>query len=489
MLASLCGHENIVRYLLNNGAVCDRDTFQGARCMYASLTDKIRGILLEFDISKAIDTTRPFAAHISSLLTRDPPSTSDISLRIVNSISINDSDTKILNLHKFILSARCRKFCQKFENDQQWRTQKTIDFPYDFDHRLIEFVIEYLYLNPIPTYYRNISISSLETLLEKLELPSLQTINGGIIPSQIQLDPIERVRYKRISQENQLEVAKNEIGTFLNEKVFGHKLVIPISQTQANDTKEEEYDDYGYDDENPLEPLTISEREFLEEGNGFPDVIVYIKQKDSVVYYPVHRAMLIKSEYFNAMLSFQEASSYGDENETNQRKTLPVISLQVSTTDVGELLLNYLYVDKVDIPGPLALDVLYAADLLLIDRLKSVAAIAITTLGYEKVASLYEILRAGWHTRVNRLENYVAEQFANNLKFFIYDEEFSAIILESANRIAVREETDTIELIDDIRFFLEKKYGPYEELQLIHKLLKKLGLKSYTLEKRNDSET
>jgi len=29
ILASLCGHEEVVKYLLDKGAICDRDTFQG----------------------------------------------------------------------------------------------------------------------------------------------------------------------------------------------------------------------------------------------------------------------------------------------------------------------------------------------------------------------------------------------------------------------------------------------------------------------------
>lgn len=29
ILASLCGHEEVVKYLLQKGAICDRDTFQG----------------------------------------------------------------------------------------------------------------------------------------------------------------------------------------------------------------------------------------------------------------------------------------------------------------------------------------------------------------------------------------------------------------------------------------------------------------------------
>ena len=68
ILSSLCGHFKIVELLLSRGAICDRDTFQGARCIYGALTDEIRDLLVSFDISKAIDASQPFAGHISSLL-------------------------------------------------------------------------------------------------------------------------------------------------------------------------------------------------------------------------------------------------------------------------------------------------------------------------------------------------------------------------------------------------------------------------------------
>lgn len=43
--ACLCGHINIVRYLLKSGARCEANTFDGERCLYGSLTIEIRNIL------------------------------------------------------------------------------------------------------------------------------------------------------------------------------------------------------------------------------------------------------------------------------------------------------------------------------------------------------------------------------------------------------------------------------------------------------------
>jgi ankyrin repeat/BTB/POZ domain-containing protein 1 len=43
--ACLCGHIELVEYLLENGARCEANSFDGERCMYGALTDQIRNVL------------------------------------------------------------------------------------------------------------------------------------------------------------------------------------------------------------------------------------------------------------------------------------------------------------------------------------------------------------------------------------------------------------------------------------------------------------
>src|SRR6201992_680995 len=102
--ASLCGHYEMVQLLLESGALCERDTFQGERCLYNALTDRIRNLLLSYDYSKSSNPLQPLAAHITSLLTRDIPKTHDLSLICGN---------EILHAHKFILSSRSPYFWKK----------------------------------------------------------------------------------------------------------------------------------------------------------------------------------------------------------------------------------------------------------------------------------------------------------------------------------------------------------------------------------------
>ena len=59
--ACLCGHLEVVQYLLTSGAVCDSNTFDGERCVYGALTDSIRKLLLEH---KMLTTSTKVRVHL-----------------------------------------------------------------------------------------------------------------------------------------------------------------------------------------------------------------------------------------------------------------------------------------------------------------------------------------------------------------------------------------------------------------------------------------
>ena len=124
--------------LLESGALAERDTFQGERCIYNALNDKIRNLLLKYDYSKSTDPLQPWAAHITSLLSRSVPKTSDIVL---------DETAETFELHKFILSARSPYFQKKLAEAPEttsWRLPQSIPIE---SYRL---VLRYLYLADIP---------------------------------------------------------------------------------------------------------------------------------------------------------------------------------------------------------------------------------------------------------------------------------------------------------------------------------------------------
>lgn len=181
------------------------------------------------------------------------------------------------------------------------------------------------------------------------------------------------------------------------------------------------------------------------------------KPRQSILF-PVHRAILLRSEYFQTMFnsSFQEAQL---------TEYLHIVRVDCSPS-VLEIVLDFLYTEKADIPIELALDVLFAADMLFIEKLKTKAAIVISTIGNGPTSladrthsegdgmemepiNIYDVIRAGWFLKIQRLEEFSARYIAYRLEDYIDDGDFEELIMESAMRIENREETDTIELLDE----------------------------------------
>lgn len=175
--------------------------------------------------------------------------------------------------------------------------------------------------------------------------------------------------------------------------------------------------------------------------------------------FPVHRAILLRSEFFLTMFS----SGFREAQETEYLQIIPVDCLP----EVLEVVLTFLYTEKAVVPLDLAVDVLFVADLLFIEKLKQKAAVIISTIGNgtmsqvpqgldpewkepeSETIDIYDVLRASWLTRVPRLEEFAARYIAYRLESYIDEEDFSDIIKESASRIKARQETDSIELLDE----------------------------------------
>ncbi|GKZ30111.1 hypothetical protein AbraIFM66950_007805, partial [Aspergillus brasiliensis] len=182
--------------------------------------------------------------------------------------------------------------------------------------------------------------------------------------------------------------------------------------------------------------------------------------------FPCHRAMLLRSEFFQTMF----ASSF---REAHMKDHLNVISVDCSP-EVLEIVLTFLYTERADFPLDIAVDVLFASDMLFIEKLKTKAAIVISTLGSGNMSQaeaartrgtkeeddldIYAIIKAAWLTRVQRLEEFAARYLAYRLEAHIDSPEFAELIQESASRIQSRQETDSIELLDDIRFYLSERF-------------------------------
>ncbi|EGX45940.1 hypothetical protein AOL_s00112g129 [Orbilia oligospora ATCC 24927] len=194
-----------------------------------------------------------------------------------------------------------------------------------------------------------------------------------------------------------------------------------------------------------------------------PDVVLEVGSQfdDEVFFYAVHKAM-IQSDFICTAVRFKQAF------QSSQIGGPTIVSIDVSP-QIMEAILKWFYTDMVDIPVEAALDLLQAADMLLIERLKSRACLLLTTqdsddlLTGERGYSIFDVARAGWMTGTFlKLDPFCARFLANRLEKCLEEGtirfQFEELIRESASRIQKREETDTIELIDDLRYYLSERF-------------------------------
>ena len=293
-------------------------------------------------------------------------------------------------------------------------------------------------------------------------------------------------RLLRQKRGEELERGRDQLEAWFKENVLRNKVEIESSKVEnlkwdrdnsiyadillrADDDEEDEYESDELEaSPGPSESSTHPARSLLglpaQSSSRSPSRSR--KPRKSTIY-PAHKAMLLRSEYFSTMLTspFREAQ---------QTPYLQVVTLDCSPK-VLETILTFLYTERSDFGLDIAIDVLFMADQLFIEKLKQRAALIISTLGNgnsstvesenprgetdrEEVIDIYEVIRAGWDTRVQRLEEFGARYIAYRLERYIDTPEFAEIVQESARRVKARQETDTVELVDDIRYYLSDRF-------------------------------
>lgn len=464
--ASLCGQFEAVQLLLESGALCERDTFQGERCLYNALNDRIRNLLSSYDYSKSSDPLQPFASHVTSLLTRDHPQTSDI---------LVTGAGETFHLHKLVLSARSPYFSKKLSNAPDTTSWKS---PPAIPPQAFGIAIRYIYLGEIPNdvgggpgtvFSEDEVLEGLDKISRHLEIRSLW---DGILE-------VGDRRLARQRRTDEVDKGRSQVEAWFVDSVLKNK--VTLDTTKADKVRwdrnngifadvllraDESEDDAEFGDaidEDQLRPT----RNTTGPLNGIPVGPIETSRSPSrnrkprkSVLFPVHRAMLLRSEFFLAMFS----SGFREAQNTEHLQIIPIDC----SPGVLEVILKFLYTEKTDFPLGIAIDVLFAADLLLIEKLKLKAAVVMSTLGNgsisqkpsrldtaeenvteEEVLDIYDVVRAGWLTRMPRLEEFGARYFAYRLEDYVDEEDFADLVRESAARIGGRQETDTIELLDE----------------------------------------
>lgn len=426
-LASLCGHEEVVKLLLKRGAVCDRDRFEGVRCIYGALNDSIRDILVKHDISKAVDINQPFVMHISSLIKDLSLETHDIQL-----VPKGDKSQGFLKLHKFLLSARSSKLRDNLLTI--WDRRSALHT--DISISALVIITKFIYLIPV---LHEININDHDTLTHLSSQWDLSLLVEYLDRSKHIADTSEKSTLMAEYQFKITENARDQLKHFVNDNILKRSIDLGTGKKYQ-------------------EKLQLFENHV-----AFPDLLLLVENsnKDRRIY-PCHLAILSRANYFRTMftLPMKEMTTYKESRNSVESQKFSLISLPSCEFEVADIILRYLYHDSSEIPWEYAIDVLVMADFLLEDRMKSMAAVVMTqSKDFLEKYSIFDILYVAWETKMERLEQFAAKVIAFDLKNYAKDIKIKDAIIKSSQMISVREETDTIELVDDIRFYLLEKYA------------------------------
>lgn len=459
--ASLCGHYELVQLLLESGAFCDRGTWVGERAVYNALNNKIRNLLLSYDYSKTTDPLQPWSSHLNSLLTKQTPRTSDITCHAVSGASFE--------LHRFFLAARSPYFFKVLSNHPEKTDYR---FAAEIPTDAFNAVLKYIYLEEMadvvgpgkPEEEEKKIFAAIDTLCKRLGIEKLWE---SILAKDRRL---ARQRF-----EDEVRRAQAQVEDLFRNTVVKHKMVVDVDKVDLvrwprqnamfadcilrADRQQEELDAGGLVTSAAVDRIPVGPHASVSEPAAATG-----RGRKRCVLYPVHKAFLIRAPYFETMFS----SAF---KEAQESEHLHIIRVDCSP-EVLEIVLTFLYTEKAEIPLELAMDVLYEADLLFLDKLKNKTAQVISTLGSRNTTvvvnggesveaepiNVYDVIKAAWDLKVQRLEDFVARYLADRLEDYIDEPEFSDLIQESANRIKARQETDTIELLDDIRYYLDERF-------------------------------
>ncbi|XP_027206327.2 ankyrin repeat and BTB/POZ domain-containing protein 1-like isoform X1 [Dermatophagoides pteronyssinus] len=433
--ACLCGHMEVVRFLLEHGAKCDVKTFDGERCVYGALTDDIRKLLLkEYNvINKKIIRRNDYDEFLRKLL--NDTKYTDIIFKIHN-------NRYQFRAHRCILMIRSKYFYKKFLG--KWKDKHIIQINNkQVNPDAFKILLQYLYTGIVEFSFR---------------------IRDDVcrLFRQCHLNKINEMIDCRIQE---LQKQRRSLSMFRNKNVTIF-LDFPVSldyRKLFQTTLPEEFSDPN--DDNDIESMkqTIT-----------GDVVFQIENQQ----FNCHKLFFaIRSDYFVALFCdhFQESS--------NHRKihTIDKINKFIinDRIDLFRLLTCFIYTNNIDndITLDQVCDLLYASDVYLIESLKRHCA---TIIG-ANIGNFNPIDIIKWSRILNlpKLEAIATQYIANNLKNFINENDFKKLVIDDAQSVRQRQETDTIDIIDDIRYYLSinstKKDLQYE-FQQIDLLLQSLQL-------------
>nr|XP_046221031.1 ankyrin repeat and BTB/POZ domain-containing protein 1 isoform X1 [Oncorhynchus gorbuscha] len=430
----LCGHEELVQYLLANGAKCEANTFDGERCMYGSLSDSIRRLLKEYKCITAQAMQRDYYDHFLLTLL-EQGQYSDVKFLVHG---------ETFQAHRCVLSARSEYFTAMFET--KWKGKNLIPLK----HPLINpaafgAILQYFY-----TGRMDIDVSHVEDCKRLAK----QCKMGDLI------DELES-KCKQV-----YEFVSNKPGT-----------CVKVLTLEPHSCQHQEEMAQLADCALPAElKVGFGELPFDRTDNfpSYPDICFRVEGYDFLC----HKAFFCgRSDYFKALL--QDHFSEGEMMQS--QPSTPVLTIHNISHEIFIRLLYYVYSDDTELSPENVFDVLCVADMYLLPGLKRLCGKTLAKMLCED--NVLHMWKTAKLFRLSRLEDQCTEYMAKIIERLVEKPEFADMIKEDAGAVEDRHETDSIPLVDDIRFHITSNvqtFSAIEEanvkLDALDQLLSTIGL-------------
>ncbi|XP_078517862.1 ankyrin repeat and BTB/POZ domain-containing protein 1 [Lissotriton helveticus] len=433
--ACLCGHEELVRYLLANGAKCEANTFDGERCLYGALSDTIRRLLKEYKQITAKCMQRDYYDDFLQRLLEQGYQ-SDIGFIVHD---------ETFCAHRCILSARSAYFAEMF--DTKWKGKNLVALK----HPLINpaafgSILQYLYTGRL-----DIDVEYVEDCKRLAKQCRLQDLIDDLE------DKCQKV-YEFVSSKpgtcvKVLTVEPLDNGRLQEDLAILADCALPAELRVG----------FG---ELPFDSID----NFV----SFPDVCFNVAD----YHFLCHKSFFCgRSDYFKALLE----DHFCESGELQAKPSVPVVTLHNISEEIFIRVLYYIYSDDTELSPENVYEVLCVADMYLLPGLKRLCGKTLAQMLDED--SIVHIWKVAKLLQLTRLEDQCTEYMAKIIEKLVDSEEFAEAVKEDAEAVAERQETDSIPLIDDIRFHITSNVQTYsaieeanQKLAALETLLAKMGL-------------
>ncbi|KAM6977066.1 ankyrin repeat and BTB/POZ domain-containing protein 1 [Aplochiton taeniatus] len=425
--ACLCGHEELVQFLLANGAKCEANTFDGERCMYGSLSDSIRRLLKEYKCITSQTMQRDYFDNFLNMLL-EQGQFSDVKFLVHG---------QTFQAHRCVLSARSEYFTAMFETKWKGKSMITLKHP----------LINPAAFGPFLQYFYTGRMDIDVSHVEDCKRLAKQCKMGDLI------DGLEN-RCKQV-----YEFVSNKPGTCV--KV----LTLEPSNCQLQEDMAQLADCAL-----PAElRVGFGELPFdrIDNFPSYPDVCFRVEGYNFLC----HKAFFCgRSDYFKALLE----DHFSEVEVLESQPCTPVLTLHNISHEIFTRIIYYIYSDDTELSPDNVYDVLCVADIYLLPGLKRLCGKTLAKmLGEDNVLHMWKTAKL---FRLSRLEDQCTEFMAKIIEKLVEHVEFAEMIKEDAGAVEDRHETDSIPLVDDIRFHIASSVQTYSEIEEANQKLEALEL-------------